>query len=303
MEEVSFDIVMSEAAKAAKEALVRRLHKEPRVLAFLRDHQLDEAFIDTHSGMLKQWLDTLDHCGRCQGLAFCVHEPRGHYLDLTYDGILAYGLRACAHYNDERARLSHQRHYAVMDFAKQDLRIDLTTLDVSKESAEYKEVYSALIAHLLQEKKERGFYLAGPPGVGKSYLCIGICNYFARKGLRVAFVNVPHLISSLKLLFSDSEAMEEKLTRISDADVAVFDDIGGESMTAWSRDEVLLTLLDARMNHHRLTYFTSNYTMDELQARFALANGRHKEAVAALRVLERVKALSVEKKLKGRSRR
>ena len=62
-------------------------------------------------------------------------------------------------------------------------------------------------------------------------------------------------------------------------------------------------LLDARMNHHRLTYFTSNYTMEELQARFAAAQGRQKEAVAALRVLERVKALSVEKKLKGRSRR
>ena len=61
--------------------------------------------------------------------------------------------------------------------AVNDLQIDLTTLDVSKESADYKEVYFALIAHLLQEQKTRGIYLAGPPGVGKSYLCIGVCNY------------------------------------------------------------------------------------------------------------------------------
>ena len=115
-------------------------------------------------------------------------------------------------------------------------------------------------------------------------------------GLCVAFVNVPHLISSLKLLFSDSEAMEEKLTRISDADVAVFDDIGGESMTAWSRDEVLLTLLDARMNHHRLTYCTSNYTMDELQARLPRQRPATRKRWRQLRVLERVKALSDRKK-------
>lgn len=303
MEEVSFKIEMSEEAKAAREALLSKLRRDPHVQDFLRANQLDESFIDAHSGMLQQWLATKTYCERCQGLAFCVHEPQGHYLDLTYDGVLTYGLRACAHYNDEQARLHHQRRYTVMDFGRDDLQIDLTTLDVSKESADYKEVYFALIAHLLQEQKTHGIYLAGPPGVGKSYLCIGVCNYYARKGLSCAFVNVPRLISQLKLLFSDSEAMEEMLSRITDADIAVFDDIGGESMTAWSRDEVLLTLLDARMNHHRLTYFTSNYTMEELQARFAAAQGRQKEAVAALRVLERVKALSVEKKLKGRSRR
>ncbi|MFR9254348.1 MAG: hypothetical protein ACLVJ6_01770 [Merdibacter sp.] len=51
------------------------------------------------------------------------------------------------------------------------------------------------------------------------------------------------------------------------------------------------------------TYFTSNYTMGELEARYALGNGKNAEPVAALRLLERVKALSGEKILKGRSRR
>ena len=50
-------------------------------------------------------------------------------------------------------------------------------------------------------------------------------------------------------------------------------------------------------------YFTSNYTMGELEARYALGNGKNAEPVAALRLLERVKALSGEKILKGRSRR
>ena len=125
MEEVSFKIEMSEEAKAAREALLSKLRR-------------DESFIDADSGLLQQSLATKTYCERCQGLSFCVHEPQGHYLDLTYDGVLTYGLRACAHYNDEQARLHHQRRYTVMDFGRDDLQIDLTTLDVSKESADYK---------------------------------------------------------------------------------------------------------------------------------------------------------------------
>ena len=145
--------------------------------------------------------------------------------------------------------------------------------------------------------------LVGPPGVGKSYLCIGVCNYFARQGSTCAFVNVPRLVSQLKRLFQDNEAMEELLAKIAKAKVVVFDDIGGESVTAWSRDDVLLPLLDERMNSHRLTYFTSNYTMAELQQRYSSLQAKKSDPVAALRLLERVKALSAEKMLKGRSRR
>ena len=98
--------------------------------------------------------------------------------------------------------------------------------------------------------------------------------------------------------------MEALLSRIAHAEIAVFDDIGGESVTPWSRDDVLLPLLDERMNAHRPSLlFTSNYTMGELEARDALGNGKNAEPVAALRLLERVKALSGEKILKGRSRR
>lgn len=97
--------------------------------------------------------------------------------------------------------------------------------------------------------------------------------------------------------------MEELLAKIAKAKVVVFDDIGGESVTAWSRDDVLLPLLDERMNSHRLTYFTSNYTMAELQQRYSSLQAKKSDPVAALRLLERVKALSAEKMLKGRSRR
>ena len=43
--------------------------------------------------------------------------------------------------------------------------------------------------------------------------------------------------------------MEARLRSIRNAEVVVFDDIGGESVTAWSRDDILLPLMDARMEN------------------------------------------------------
>ena len=67
MEEVSFKIEMSEEAKAAREALLSKLRRDPHVQDFLRANQLDESFIDAHSGMLQQWLATKTYCERCAG--------------------------------------------------------------------------------------------------------------------------------------------------------------------------------------------------------------------------------------------
>lgn len=303
MDAVSFDFELDEKARAKKTKLVEELLKDPHVVSFARQHRLDAQYIADHSGTFQQWIQTKQACEACQGLTFCRFEPRGHYLDLMYDGLLTYGLKPCAYYKDERLRYAHEKNYRVMDFDHDDLSIDLASLPLNNESKEYRDVVMYVMKHLLDPQYREGVYLAGPPGVGKSYLCIGVCNYFARKGSTCAFVNVPRLVSQLKRLFQDNDAMEELLAKIVKAKVVVFDDIGGESVTAWSRDDVLLPLLDERMNSHRLTYFTSNYTMDELQQRYSSLHAKKSDPVAALRLLERVKALSAEKMLKGRSRR
>ena len=303
MEAMSFEFAMSEEAKAKKTALIDRLSKDARVIAFLKANGLPKTMLQSHSGTFEQWLQTIDRCSQCKGLSFCLFHPKGHFLDLSYDGLLMYESKPCAYYKDERLRYAHQKRYEIMDFAKEDLCIDLRTLSLEEETKEYRDVVLHVLSHLQQEKQEKGIYLSGPPGVGKTYLCIGITNSFAKQGKRCVFVNVAHLISSLKRLFQDSDAMDELIQSIAKADVAVFDDIGGESVTAWSRDDVLLPLLDERMSAHRLTYFTSNYTMKELQEKYRAFSAKGNEPVAALRLLERVKALSEEKILKGRSRR
>ena len=51
------------------------------------------------------------------------------------------------------------------------------------------------------------------------------------------------------------------------------DDIGAETTTSWGRDEVLGTILQYRMQEGLVTFFTSNFTMDELEEHFSVSKG------------------------------
>ena len=105
------------------------------------------------------------------------------------------------------------------------------------------------------------------------------------------------------MMFQDPAAMEERIRMIQHVDVLVLDDIGGESVTSWSRDDILLPLLDARMENKKRTIFTSNYSLEELKDKLAMAGSKKQEPMAAQRLLERICALSCEIFVKGCSRR
>jgi primosomal protein DnaI len=81
--------------------------------------------------------------------------------------------------------------------------------------------------------------------------------------------------------------MEELKT----ADLLLLDDIGAESVTAWSRDEVLQTILQYRMDEELPTFFTSNLTIDELERHLSETKDNI-DKVKARRIIERIKQLT-----------
>ena len=83
----------------------------------------------------------------------------------------------------------------------------------------------------------------------------------------------------------------------------MLDDIGAESMSAWTRDEVLGTILQYRMAEKLPTFFSSNFTIKELEHHLTYSQRGEKEAVKAARIIERILAVSVPMELKGKNRR
>ena len=62
-------------------------------------------------------------------------------------------------------------------------------------------------------------------------------------------------------------------------------------MTEWSRDEVLGTILQYRMQEGLTTFFTSNLTIEELEEHFSISS-KGVDKVKAKRIIERIKQLT-----------
>ena len=152
-----------------------------------------------------------------------------------------------------------------------------------------------------KNKHIKGLYLTGDFGVGKTYILAGLSNAIARQGSRVVFLHVPSFIASLGSHFQDN-SLSDEIDRIASAPVLVFDDIGAETLSEWSRDDVLGVILQKRMDNVLPTFFSSNMTMDDLAEHFAETRNNVDE-VKARRLMERVRFLSKEVFVGGKNRR
>ena len=82
-------------------------------------------------------------------------------------------------------------------------------------------------------------------------------------------------------------------------EILLLDDIGAEYLTEWSRDEILEPILNYRMENNLATFFTSNYSIDELEKHFSLGGN----SLRSRRILDRIKTLAKEVDLISESRR
>ena len=141
------------------------------------------------------------------------------------------------------------------------------------------------------DKHLKGLYLNGNFGCGKTYLLSAMLNELARKGNRVAIIYYPEFLRNLKESFSDSEEYKKKFNYIKKVPLLLLDDIGAESVSEWSRDEVLGTILQYRMEESLPTFFTSNLTIQELEQHLS-STKNEVDIVKARRIIERIKQLT-----------
>ncbi|KRL68331.1 primosomal protein DnaI [Companilactobacillus versmoldensis] len=146
-----------------------------------------------------------------------------------------------------------------------------------------------------------GLYLAGDFGVGKTYLLGAIANELYRQNIKSTLVHFPSFQVDIKNSIQDNKVMDQ-VNAIKDAQILMIDDIGADSISGWIRDEVLGVILQYRMQESLPTFFSSNFSMNELEKHLA-DNKNVTEPVKAARIMERIKFLSREVIVSGPNRR
>ena len=126
-------------------------------------------------------------------------------------------------------------------------------------------------------KAVKGCYLHGSFGCGKSYLVAALLNELAKKDVNVIMMYYPEMLRRLKESFNGEDTFANYMREFKMVDILLIDDIGAETVTPWNRDEVLGTILQYRMDNNLKTFFTSNFTIDDIKELCAFAKSLNKK--------------------------
>jgi len=246
---------------------------------------------------LEDTLEELEHCSHCKGLYECKNAYMGHVsmLSKKEEGFY-FTYLPCKYKKKEVAKRNEKKseERALKEARMKDIDVtDKKRKNVIKWLDNFYENFDF-------SKKMKGIYLYGNFGCGKTFLISALLNELKeKKDVSTEIIYFPEILRELK---SDWETYDYKMKHFQTVDILCIDDIGAEKVSEWSRDEVLGTILQTRMNHNLVTFFTSNLTMKELESHFEI-NPSSEEKIKSRRIMERIKQLTTEYVMISENRR
>lgn len=182
---------------------------------------------------------------------------------------------------------------------------EATFKDVQLHSTSRKHLMEEVVKFVNQYKDSpylaQGLYVAGSFGIGKTYILGALANELARMDIHVMMVHYPTFATEVKEAINKNQ-VQPLVDDIKKPEILMIDDIGAESNSAWLRDDVLNVILEYRMKEKLPTFFTSNFSMEELI--YHLQETKEgTEMVKAARIMERIKFLAREVRLDGENLR
>ena len=283
------------AEEESTDSIKKKVLADPKVNQFIKQHQeqLNDSIIDKSLPSLFEFY-----------LSQHKKDPvtQGYYPDLIMNKN-AISLK----FVPEDSKLIHDREISIKKHLRlinlpeglHDIRLSQIELTPAR-----KEVMTAIqkfLYHYARDIHQKGLYLSGNFGIGKTYILAGLANQVAAMNKYVVFLHVPTFIASLASHFNDN-SLQDEVQKIANCDLLILDDIGAENLSQWSRDEVLAVILQARMDNVLPTFFSSNFAMNDLEDHFKETKNAI-EPVKAARLMERIHSLATEIVISGHNRR
>lgn len=295
---------LSQEQLKARHELALQLAHEEEVKAFMSAYHCPFEVLETNAYRFKSWLEAKSKASQVSATELLDNPRKGGYFNLRYDADLnileeVYTEVELVHKLEKE--MEYLKYYQLFDLSINQRDAHFEKLNLDSVTASYVSVAQALSS--FYRSKETGYFIYGDLGVGKSYLAACTSNFFAKQGTRVVFVHVPSLLNHMKQLFNSPNDMERHLRILRTVPLLVLDDLGAEPITSWSRDEILLSILNDRLENKRKTIITSNATPDMLLDLYKIDTRGHSDEIRAARFVDRVLALTKPSEIRGKNRR
>ena len=249
-----------------------------------------------YTSSLNDAVEELSHCKDCPGLVYCQNRLDGHVMYPNHQGSqIIFSYVPCKYQIEMRKKeankMTRDKELAMASMVDID-KTDKKRVPVIKWLVNFCKTFDRNGIH-------KGLYLHGTFGCGKTYLIAAAFNELAKNRVSTEIVYYPELLRDLK---SDFDTFADRIDYLENVDLLLIDDIGAEKVTEWSRDEILGTILQKRMNNYKTTFFTSNLTLEELEEHL-ITNSSKDELFKARRIIERIKKLTEDLPLESENKR
>ena len=293
------DVLKRQPSRFHYQDLVQKIMKDPDVAAFIQQESLTPEELNRSISKFNQYITERDKFLRgdtdyiAKGYKPILVMNHG-YADVSYEEtpeLIAAEKEAAIKNRLKLINLPATLKKASL--AQVDLD-DLGRLPVFENLLAFVEQYPAI---------QKGLYLYGDFGVGKSFMVAALAHDLSEKrGVSSTLLHYPSFVIDVKNAIGDGN-VKALVDEIKLSEVLILDDIGAEQSTAWVRDEILQVILQYRMQENLPTFFTSNFNFEDLEKHFAKGKHGNDETWEARRVMERIRYLAEETRLEGVNRR
>ncbi|WP_313800713.1 primosomal protein DnaI [Cytobacillus sp.] len=283
----------------------RETLNNPDVQAFLKSHEdeITDDMINKSLIKLYEYTQQSKECNQCSNLDNCINMMKGYHpklviqrgsIDLHYD--------KCPRKVMEDEKRKNEKLIQSLYVPSDILHASFDSIYEDDDRIDAVQKAASFLMSYKPDSKQKGIYFYGKFGVGKSYLLGAIANELANKKVSSMIVYVPEFLREMKSSIADS-TLNDKIAAIKKVPVLMFDDIGAETMSSWTRDEVLGPILQFRMLESLPTFFTSNFDFHELEHHLSYSQRGEEEKMKARRIMERIKYLAEPVLVEGPNRR
>ncbi|MGM7682507.1 primosomal protein DnaI [Cytobacillus sp. Hm23] len=281
--------------------------QNPDIQQFLNQHhdRVTGDMIDRSLNKLYEYITQSKNCQKCISFDRCSNMIKGYEPTLIISGN-----SIDLQYDKCNKKIKYDEQKKQQDLI-QSINIPSEILQATVDQVALDDNSRLKAVHLIQDfiekydkdkNRGKGLFFHGPFGVGKTYLLGAIANDLASKNVSTMLIYLPEFLRELKGSFQD-QSLNNKIEVVKKVSVLMLDDIGAESMTSWTRDEILGPILQYRMLENLPTFFTSNFSYDQLQHHLSYSQRGEEEKLKAARIMERIKYLTIPVEITGKNRR
>ena len=276
--------------EAYEEALKNKSFKD-----FVSKIKLKREELKKYTSLLEESEKEYSNCQNCKGILECKNKLEGFaYLPKVNNGTLEFSYKACKYKKKlDKENKYHENMYLYS--VPEEIKNASMKKIYKTDKARYNTIIwlTEFIKKYKEDKNQKGLYLCGNFGSGKSYLISAMLNELAKDNIKSAIIFWPEFLNDLKSSFNSPIKTEfkTKYEKVKKAPILLIDDIGAESVTPWARDEILCPILQYRMDEKLPTFFTSNLDLQALETHLAITS-KGDEIIKAGRIISRIKQLT-----------